>query len=52
MKTGAFSKELMMGTTMRNLGNTIKEANAAADNSSMLQEEEEAEEDQYQNPHS
>lgn len=44
MKSGAFSKELMMGSTIRNLGNTIKEARAAViDNSSQLHEEEDEE---------
>jgi len=29
LKTGAFTKEMMMGHTLRDLGSTIKEANAA-----------------------
>ena len=32
LKTGAFTKEMMMGQTMRDLGSTIKEANMAAGN--------------------
>lgn len=50
LKTGAFTKEMMLGSTIRNLGNTIKQVrggnfeNNSMHSISQLQEEEEYEE--------
>jgi hypothetical protein len=43
LKTGAFTKELMMGQTMRDLGSTIKNA---YDNNNFGQEDNEFDENQ------
>jgi len=37
LKTGAFTKEMMMGQTMRDLGSTIKEANIENDEKQVLE---------------
>ena len=47
LKTGAFTKEMMMGQTMRDLGNTIKEANGQiqSHNQSQFDEDQHYEDD-------